>query len=254
MGTRPKNNGSGYEERTYRRRMVAKGLISFSVIVKETDLRIQAQSDLHDPAHAAVLHYRYQLEQYIHQHPEFFHSLIPVPIDEFAPPIVREMIRAARTAGAGPMAAVAGAMAEFVGRDLLPDSPEVIVENGGDIFLRSFREFKAGIFAGSSPLSMRIGLRIPPAEEGLGICTSSGTVGPSLSFGRADAVCVLAPSTSLADAAATAIGNRVKSIGDLSAGLERAQTIEGLTGAVIIMGEKMGVWGKVELAEMAPSA
>jgi ApbE superfamily uncharacterized protein (UPF0280 family) len=152
------------------------------------------------------------------------------------------------------MAAVAGAMAEFVGRELLPDSPEVIVENGGDIFLRSLREFKAGIFAGSSPLSLRIGLRVPPADQGLGVCTSSGTVGPSLSFGRADAVCVVAPSASLADAAATAVGNRVKSAQDLSTGLETAQAIAGLTGVVIIIGEKMGVWGKVELTEMSPSA
>lgn len=254
MGTKPKNSGSGYEERTYRRRMVAQGLISFPVIVKETDLLIQAQRDLRGLAHAAVLNYRYQLEQYIHQHPEFFHSLIPVAFDEFAPPIVKDMIRAARTAGVGPMAAVAGAMAEFVGRQLLPDSPEVIVENGGDIFLRSLREFKAGIFAGSSSLSLRIGLRVPPADQGLGVCTSSGTVGPSLSFGRADAVCVIAPSASLADAAATAVGNRVKSAQDLSTGLETAQAIAGLTGVVIIIGEKMGVWGKVELTEMSPSA
>ena len=166
------------------------------------------------------------------------------------PPFVKEMIRAAQKARVGPMAAVAGAMAEFVGRDLLPESPEVIVENGGDLFIQIPREVKIAIFAGPSPLSLRIGLKISGAAEGLGVCTSSGTVGPSLSFGKADAVCLLSPSTALADAAATAVGNVVKSAADLGAGLERAEGIEGVTGAVLIVGEKMGAWGGVELFEI----
>jgi hypothetical protein len=160
------------------------------------------------------------------------------------------MIRAARAAGVGPMAAVAGAMAEFVGRDLLKESDEVLVENGGDIFLRSGRELKIGIFAEPSPLSLRIGLRVSRSEQGLGVCTSSGTVGPSLSFGRADAVCIVAPSASLADAAATAVGNIVKTPGDISAGLETARSVIGVKGVVIIMGEKMGAWGEVDLVKM----
>jgi ApbE superfamily uncharacterized protein (UPF0280 family) len=250
--TRPKPAKNGYQERTYRRSIVDHDLVSFQVLVKETDLFIQAQKDLRATAHAAVLNYRYQLERYIHDHPEFFRSLIPLPFVEVAPAIVKEMIQASRVAGVGPMAAVAGAMAEFVGRDLLKESAEVIVENGGDIFIQSPRELNIGIFAGPSPLSLRIGLRVSRAEKGLGVCTSSGTVGPSLSFGRADAVCVLAPSASLADAAATAIGNVVKSPGDLPAGLETAQTIVGIRGVVIIIGEKMGAWGEVALIEMEP--
>jgi len=148
------------------------------------------------------------------------------------------------------MAAVAGAMAESVGKDLLANSAEVIVENGGDIFIHSARELKVGIFAGKSPLSFRVGLKIPGANHGWGVCTSSGTVGPSLSFGRADAACVLAPSAALADAAATAIGNLVSSSADLPQGLEKAQTIPGLTGVVIIIGDKLGAWGDVELTEI----
>jgi hypothetical protein len=150
------------------------------------------------------------------------------------------------------MAAVAGAMAEFVGRDLLPESPEVIVENGGDLFLLSARELKIAIFAGPSPLSMQVGVRVSGAAKGMGVCTSSGTVGPSLSFGRADAACILAPSAALADAAATAVGNAVKSPADLAAGLDRARAIEGVIGAVVVIGGKMGAWGQLELFEMQP--
>ncbi len=119
------------------------------------------------------------------------------------------MAAAAQTAGVGPMAAVAGAIAECVGRELLEFSPEVIVENGGDIFLKVSHRRTVGIFAGDSPLTGRIGIQIEARDTPLGVCTSSGTVGHSLSFGRADAVVVLAPAAALADAAATAIGNRV---------------------------------------------
>jgi ApbE superfamily uncharacterized protein (UPF0280 family) len=240
----------GYQERSYRNRLPDHGLVSFQVTVKETDLYIKATGDLREMARLAVIHHRFQLEQYISKHPEFFRSLVPLEADDFAPPIVRDMLQAAQSCGVGPMAAVAGAMAESVGKDLLAASPEIIVENGGDIFIHSERELKVGIFAGSSPLSFRVGLKIPAANHGWGVCTSSGTVGPSLSFGRADAVCVLAPSASLADAAATAVGNLVASSADLPQGLEKAQTIPSLTGAVIIIGDKLGAWGSVELTEM----
>jgi ApbE superfamily uncharacterized protein (UPF0280 family) len=243
-------DGQGYQERNYRNLLQDQGFVSFRVTVKETDLYIKAAQDLREKARQSVMHHRYQLEQYIFHHPEFFRSLVPLAADEFAPPMVRDMIQAAQYAGVGPMAAIAGAMAEFVGKDLLEESAEVMVENGGDIFIHSSRELKVGIFAGSSPLSFRVGLRVPPANHGWGVCTSSGTVGPSLSFGEADAVCVLSPSASLADAAATAVGNMVGSSANLSKGLEKAKTIEGLTGVVIILGDKLGAWGEVELIEI----
>jgi ApbE superfamily uncharacterized protein (UPF0280 family) len=148
------------------------------------------------------------------------------------------------------MAAVAGAIAEAVGRDLAAFTPEVIVENGGDIFLKVSRKTLVGIYAGDSSLSRRIALEIMPRETPLGMCTSSGTVGHSLSLGNADAVIVLSPSTALADAAATALCNMVKAADDITQAIEKAQGIEGLRGLVIIMGDKMGVWGKVRIAPL----
>ena len=244
------NTSGGYQERNYRNLILEQGLIAFQVKVKETDLYIRATHNLQESAFQSILRYRYQLEQYISRHPEFFRSMVPLADDEFAPSIVREMIRAAQLAGVGPMAAVAGAMAESVGRDLLRESPAVIVENGGDIFLLASEALKVGIFAHTSPLSFRVGIRIPSAGHGWGVCTSSGTVGPSLSLGRADAVCVLSPSAALADAAATAVGNLVGSPSDLPRGLDKAKTIQGLTGVVIIAGDKLGAWGEVELIEI----
>jgi hypothetical protein len=250
VGEKSESSGEGYQERKYRNLLPDHGLVAFQVMVKETDLFIKATRNLAEPARQSVLRYRHQLESYIHLHPSFLHSLSPWPGDDFAAPIIQNMIRAGREAGVGPMAAVAGAMAEGVGRDLLKESPEVIVENGGDIFLRSSRKVPIGIFAGKSPLSLRVGLLVPASEEPWGVCTSSGTVGPSLSFGRADAVCILSPSTALADAAATAVGNRVRSSADLEGGLDRAKEIAGVVGAVIIAGDKLAAWGKIELTEL----
>ena len=236
-----------YEPRTYRHWVRDAGLVGFRVAVKETDLYIRAASDLHRKAQRSVLKHRRMLEVYIGRHPEFLTSLEPLSVGEDVPRIVREMAEAATRAGVGPMAAVAGAIAEYVGRDLLEFSPEIIVENGGDIFLKSLRPRTIGIYAGESPLTGKLGLEIESGETPLGICTSSGTVGHSLSFGKADAVIVLAGSASLADAAATAIGNVVSTPADIQKGIEVAQRIGGLRGVVIIKDDKLGVDGKVKL-------
>lgn len=239
-----------YEPRTYRTRMARKGLVAFRVAVKETDLLVLAAQDFSQEVRAVVVEERQQLENYIEAHPEFVRTLAPWPEDPFAPPVVRDMIAAGRQAGVGPMAAVAGALAERVGRVLLPLSPEVIVENGGDIFLQVIRPATVALYAGTSPLSQKVGLKIDPSLGPLGVCTSSGTVGHSLSFGRADAACVLAPSAALADAAATALGNRVPDAGAINAALEWVAEVPGVLGAVVIVGEKLGAWGQVELTPL----
>jgi ApbE superfamily uncharacterized protein (UPF0280 family) len=239
-----------YEERTYRSLVKTDDLVKFEVVVKETDLLVRAESNLFKETRESVLKYRHQLETYITMNPEFQRSLIPLSEDLHAPDLVREMIRVSQSARVGPMAAVAGAMAEWVSKDLLKHSKEVITENGGDIYLATARERTIGIYAGQSPLSLKIGIVIEPEESPLGVCTSSGTVGPSLSFGKADAVCILSKSAALADAAATAVGNIVREKKDIELGLERGREIEGVLGVLIIVGEKMGIWGSIKLAEL----
>jgi len=243
-----------YQPRTYRHWVKDKDLVAFNVTVKETDLYIRARSDLKSKAHQLVVKYRRMLEEYIERHPSFITSLEPVAVASDAPPLVTEMAEAAQKAGVGPMAAVAGAIAEAVGSELAVLSPEVIVENGGDIYIKSSGKRLIGIYAGKSPLTGRVGLEIEGKDTPLGVCTSSGTVGHSLSYGQADAVIVLSPSTALADAAATAIGNRIHQPKDIPGGIEFARSIKGLKGVVIIQGEQLGVWGEVKLGEMAVEA
>ncbi len=241
--------------RFYRRLVTGARLTSFNLTVKESDLWIALSSNAYSPqlpaiTEKALLKCRLQLETYILEHPQFRDSLHPcVPLPN-APALVVTMARAGNRAGVGPMAAVAGAIAEEVGRFLSQRSAEILVENGGDLFLRTEEEIKVGIYAGKSALSGRLALRINPAQTPLGICTSSASVGPSLSFGRADAAVVLSPSAALADAVATALANRISCADDFDAALKFARNIEGITGVLLVCAGEIAAWGEIELTEV----
>jgi len=222
-------------------------LTSFEVRLKETVLFIRTESDLTDVAFLALKEARRILEDYIDRHRIFLTSLEPLPIDLEAPTIIQRMYDAGQVAGVGPMASVAGAISEYVGNKLLEYSREVIVENGGDIFLATNAERNIGIYAGKSRFTNSFYLQIAPRNTPLGICTSSGTVGPSLSFGNADAAIVVAKSSTLADALATRLGNIVKEEEDIPQAIESLEGVNGLKGMIVIKGNKMGINGDLKL-------
>ena len=244
-----------YTDRFYRHSYRQADLIHFQAAAAETDLDIgvrkgQYSEELAAYAEKTVRAVRRPLEEYIQRDPGFLRALTPYcPLPD-APAIVRTMADAGSKAHVGPMAAVAGAIAEAVGKSLAKRSRDVIVENGGDIFLSSGSIRRVGIFAGESALSNRVALEIRPEETPLGICTSSGKVGPSLSFGKTDAVVILSHSAALADAVATACGNLVQTAGDLEKALDLAVGIAGIKGAVIIIGGHLAVRGKVKLVPL----
>ena len=182
--------------------------------------------------------------------PVFKETFKPHNVWNEAPEIVREMADASSSTGVGPMASVAGAISQYVGKRLLEHSREVIIENGGDIFVMSRKKRKVAVYAGDSPFSMKIGFELLPEQMPLGVCTSSGTVGHSVSFGKADAAVVVSSSAILADAAATAIGNKIKDISDIKKALEWSKRFENLLGVLIIKGDRLGVWGELELIKL----
>ncbi|MFH1593497.1 MAG: UPF0280 family protein [Candidatus Omnitrophota bacterium] len=235
-------------ENRFYREWVDSGLVSFTARVAESDIYISAEEDLKSEAERLIRKYRYDIEEHIRRDPEFKTSLKPLPPDDEAPSIVKSMLNAGKLTGVGPMAAVAGAISEYVGKGLLDSTRQIILENGGDIFIKTDIERKATVYAGQSPLSGKISIKIDPGYTPLGICTSSGTVGHSLSFGKADAVCVISQDTALADACATATCNMVRGEGDIEEALDFAKKIEGIIGAVVIYGKKLGVRGDVEIA------
>ena len=233
-----------YQPRVYRKSAESPDLVGFAVVVGETDLYIQAEARLADEALESIRQTRIQIERHIQRYPHFATSFAPLPEPDDCPALVREMYQAAQQAGTGPMAAVAGAVAAYVGQQLLARSSQVIVENGGDIFLATEVARVVAIEAGQSRFSGQIGLAIPGGVR-LGVCTSSGTVGHSVSSGQADAAVVIAPNTALADAVATATANRIQGPQDCQQAVTWATQLPGISGAVAICGDQMAVAGEI---------
>lgn len=240
-----------YQDRKYRR-IENSGLVSSVAKIAETDLHILAPRPVDDQALQLVSEVRGYIERYIEEDPRFAGSLMPIPMNNQAPEVVKQMLAAGMEAGVGPMAAVAGVVAEWVGRGLLAQgADEVIVENGGDLFVARKQACTVAVYAGESPLSGKLAIGLQPEKMGCGVCCSSGTIGHSLSLGVADAVVVVAPSTALADAAATRIGNEVgRGKKSINRALELAGEIDGLSGVVIISGDRLGAWGDIELVQL----
>lgn len=238
-------------DRFYRSWATGKGLCEFRASVAETDLQVFADHALSAEAEAAIRRVRRDIERYAVAHGGFVESLAPLHAAPGAPEAVRKMCEAGAAYGVGPMAAVAGVVAECVGRDLLSESRQVIVENGGDIFFRTDEPPVFGLYAGErSPFTGRVKFTTRGVTEG-GVCTSSGTVGHSVSFGAADAVVAVARDTALADAAATAIGNAVRGAEDVQKAVEVERERGLLDGVLIALGAALGIWGAVEIVEGA---
>ncbi len=237
-----------YEERFYRAMQQSDGLITYKVIIDESDLMISSDFNEEKTVKNILEALRTNIEKACQSIDGFEKSLIPLS-EKSDDPIIQHMIDVSSKVGVGPMAAVAGTISEQVVKQTinLTSTKQMIVENGGDIYISSKEERKILIFAGSSPFSNKIGIRIPKSGMPVGICTSAGTVGHSLSFGNADAVVVISKDTALADAAATAIGNLVVSKEDINKGLDFGKTIDGIQGVLIIIEDKMGAWGQVEI-------
>jgi ApbE superfamily uncharacterized protein (UPF0280 family) len=233
--------------RLYRNRVYDDHLVSYRVVVKETDLFVKTTQEIPHITRERILHHRDTIEKFIALNHDFAASLVPWHSRVPVPKIISEMIEAGARAGVGPMAAVAGTIGEHVGLDLLSYSEEVIVENGGDVFMKTNKPITLGIFAARSPLSLRIGLKVDNRDMPLSVCTSSGTVGHSLSLGKADAVSVISNSGALADAAATSIGNRVQRGSDIEPAINFAKNIKGVKGVLIIKNSHVGMWGNVNI-------
>lgn len=240
-----------YEARTYRKQMKAEDLEYFQILEFESDLFIGVEhqamtADLPKIVMAELKKLRQAIVDYNQTHPRFIESLIPLELDRYAAPIVADMLAAAKIAGVGPMAAVAGGVSKYIGSLLESASAEIIVENGGDLLIKTLKERRIAIHTGN-PQFADLGIKIKPREKPLGVCTSSGVMGHSLSFGKADAVTILSENIPLADAVATALGNRIKKPADVEKGLAWVRNIPGILGILIIIEDQLGAWGEIEL-------
>jgi len=242
------------EQRTYRNQFSKQRFRSFLVNYKETDLWIGIDPDsfrdeMQEVALAKVIALRTEMEAYLLNDPVFGKTFEPHQVEPNAPEIVKVMAEAANRAGVGPMAAVAGAFSETIGRYLMQEFPiqEIVVENGGDIFLKINRNLLMSVYAGNSPLSEKIGIEIPADHSPLGVCTSAGTVGPSVSLGKTDATMIVCKNAALADALATTFGNLVQVPDDVQQVTQQTGRFPEILSAVIICGDKIGIRGQFEM-------
>jgi hypothetical protein len=228
-------------------------LIQKRLRLKETFATVTAEERFLELAEQTIAAARADIESYIAAQPRFLSSLQPLPVDMAAPAVARRMAAAAALAGVGPMAAVAGAIAQVMVEALVAaGARHVIVDNGGDVVLRIDRPVVVGIFTG--PAAIRdIALRCEPRPGIFSVCTSSGTVGHSLSFGCADAATVVAANGFLADAAATALGNRVRErSGDAIRAAIRESLQPEVEGLLVVAGKHMGMGGTLPPIVRAP--
>jgi ApbE superfamily uncharacterized protein (UPF0280 family) len=250
----PSFGGVGGGFRTYRSQFSSVRFRSFGVNYKETDLWIGVDpasfsEEMKKIAHAKVVQLRSEMEAYLLNDPVFGMTFEPHQVEPNAPEIVKVMAEAANRAGVGPMAAVAGAFAESVGRHLMQqfEIQELVVENGGDIFLKIERNLLMSVYAGNSPLSEKIGIEIQASESPLGVCTSAGTVGPSVSLGKTDATMIVCRNAALADALATTFGNLVQVPENVQPVIQLTEQFPEILSAVIICRDKIGIRGQFEM-------
>lgn len=220
-------------------------MITHKFQYKETALNIKVDINIIDELIQEVLFQRKQLEHYIQKNPRFYSSYEPVELEKNAPEIVKKMAEAGKLCNVGPMAAVAGTISEFcVRKGIELGASKMLVENGGDICCYG-SEFIIKIFSGETKISNKIAFKLNP-QGILGVCTSSQSVGHSVSFGESDAVVVVSKKTPVADAAATAIGNAVKGevIESIAKGIEFAKKLP-VDGVMIIREEHIGTYGEL---------
>ena len=226
-------------------------LVPFQLVIEETDLWVAAREDLSHPMadHARLL--RGQIKSYAAVHPEFLTSLEPLAATARDPEIIRRMCRAGQLTGVGPMAAVAGTVAQMLGEFFRERSPDLLIENGGDTYLCSTRERHIGIL-NMPDQAVRLCVPVSTSEFPCSFCASSAKIGHSLSFGKADLVVVRSRDAALADAAATALANALTGAQAMDAVLAQAQRWEslGLDGVFTQCEGKIGVWGKMQLTVM----
>ena len=211
---------------------------------KDTNLRIACEA--FDLVTRAVVEERKRLERYIGRQPEFMTSLVPVVLLEAAPESARRMAAAADLTGLGPMASVAGTLAQIgVEAAVANGCKEAIVENGGDIFIHSDTEVTIGIYAGDNAIGNQLAFRISPHDLPLSLCSSSSKMGHSLSFGRCDLATVVARDGALADSAVTLVCNLIRTEHDLTPVLDDVGSIPGISGILAVKNGKIGLWGRL---------
>jgi len=242
------------EERTYTDRNIYRKYISvrekfcYRLKYRYTDLLVTSDKEIGNEIKQPLVSFYNDIEKVIASDEDFSKSLGPVKPLHSYPPVIKEMCRAAGVFGVGPMAAVAGAVCDSIAESVSRICDFLMIENGGDVYIKSSHPVSAGLFSSSRHFPQSLNITINPGHTPCGICSSSGVMGHSLSMGKSDLVTVMSHSTAMADAAATAIANSVTEKTDVDRALHYYKDNKYIKGLVIIKDDRLAVWGALQLA------
>ncbi len=242
------------EKRFYRKLLKKEGFAAFELIVGESDILVQVpEKNFSDELKRKLLEnlilLREQILAYGREHREFLSSLKPVNVSPIAPEIVRRMAYASSKVGVGPMAGVAGAINAFLGMVLEESGiSEFFLENGGDTYVSGGGKITVALITGNPSIDGKLGVELPPGKWG--VCSSSSKIGHSLSFGRTELVTVVGEDPTVADCAATLLGNS-KSVEELAVTAERLVKERIVSGVVGLIKGKFVIAGDVKLIRLS---
>ncbi len=255
--TTPQKKIHGHWQRQYRQQHAPRqGESSFQLVLGESDLRILVGKEaddipvLRDKMRHTVEQLRADISSWALLYPEFRTSLAPLPLPKNAPEIVQRMYAGAQAAGVGPFAAVAGTLAHMLAMEHVSEVADIIIENGGDVYMYSTKERVVALLAQPQDAHAYLGLRFSAEQFPLALCASSATIGHSLSLGNGELAVVLAHEGALADAVATAMGNRLRDAASVQEALDYGQSVDGVRGLFVQCDDAMGVWGAMELVAL----
>ncbi len=229
---------------------------TFQIVLEESDIMVTAEKNLASPMLKTLHNLRADIKAWLHLYPEFRTSLVPLPMPEGAiPSVIKRMYAGSAKAHVGPFAAVAGTIAHMLAEEYAPISPNIIVENGGDVYMFSHTERRVALLANpvqtpqNSHAMPSLGLLLKAQDFPLALCASSATIGHSLSLGQGELAAVLAKDGAFADAMATALGNGLKNPQNIETVLNTAKQYSEIHGVFLQCGEAIGIWGDLELIQ-----
>lgn len=236
------------DKSVYRNQVKIKERYNFRVIFKHSDLLIKSNKNIKNKIELPLKEIYRKLEYCIENYPPFLKSLSPIKPKSYFPKIIKKMCEKSSIFGVGPMATVAGAVCEYCANYLLNYCSRLIIENGGDVFIKINRDIDVAVYLKNRYFKDKIRLKIKAKNIPCGLCSSSGSFGHSLSFGKSDLVVVMANSAITADGAATAIANKINSVADIQKSINYFKDLdESIKGIVIVKEKKIGLWGNIEL-------
>jgi ApbE superfamily uncharacterized protein (UPF0280 family) len=238
------------DRKVYRKSITNTDLTFYRVTHGPTDLYVGSEKNYHDIVLAEIVKVRKILDEHIANNPKFLESLVPIGYNEFDNIIVKEMCIAAGKAGVGPMATVAGVFNRQAYNSIKMLSSQVVIENGGDVFCKTKERITCGLYAGKSPLNMKLGVKVSGDYVPYGVCSSAKTIGHSLSFGNADLAMVICEDVLLADGLATKLGNMIKTKKDLKSALEYVYDHHEILGAAGIIESDIALVGDLDIVHI----